>query len=389
MSAAGPRLAAVYVALFAFAGLHLPFWPVWLASKGLDAVEIGMLIATGRWVVIAASPLIAQLADRSGERRRPMIILAAGMLGGYALFFAFDTFWGFLLATVVVAFFQGSMIPLNESLTLRTVDEGRVDYGRVRLWGSLSFIVATLAGGMLLEGRPEQVILWAILAAVALILIVAVTLPDTRLAPTKLRLTAFLRLATHPTFALFLIAIALLQGSHTVVYAYGSLHWRAAGISPTLIGWLWAEGVIAEIVLFVFAAAAVRRLGVGGLLALATAAGVLRWVVLGATVEPAVLMLVQPLHGLTFGAAHLAAMAFILRAAPPGQSATAQSLYSALAMGASFAVILPLVAPLYAAVGGDAFYLMALLSVAGGLAAFGLMARWSGGVIELGRPATR
>jgi PPP family 3-phenylpropionic acid transporter len=369
-------MAAVYVALFAFAGLHLPFWPVWLESRGLDAVEIGLLIAVGRWVIVIASPIIAQFADRSGERRRPLIVLAVAVLASYALFLVTENYWHFLAVTVLAAVFQGAMVPLNESLTMMGVRAGRVDYGRVRLWGSLSFIAATMLGGLLLENLPEQVILWAVLGAIASVLVAATMLPDLRVRPSPLRLGAIPRLAKHPIFATFLLAVALLQGSHAVVYAYGSLHWRAAGISDAMIGWLWAEGVIAEILLFAAGAAVVRRLGPGGLLGLVAVAGVVRWTVLGLSVDPIVLMAAQVLHGFTFGAAHLAAMTFITRATPASVSATAQSLYSALAMGATFAVVLPFAAPLYAATGGNAFFFMAGLSAAGGVAAFLLTRRW-------------
>ncbi len=383
MSAPGARLAFAYAALFLFAGLALPFWPVWLESHGLGAVEIGFVLAIGRWIVILASPLLARLADRSGERRRPLILLAAGLLASYSLYLVGEGVWQFVAIAALVAVFQGPMVPLTDSLALMQVRVGRVDYGRVRLWGSLSFIGANLLGGVLVQEYVEEAILWAILGSIVLVLVACLLLPDDRVEPATIRWSAILRLAFHPIFGTFLLTVALLQGSHAVLYAFASVHWRAAGIADATIGWLWAEGVIAEIVLFFVGASWSRRLGPGGMMVLAAAAGVLRWMMLGLGTDLPVLMAAQLLHAFTFGAAHLGAMAFIARAAPAPLSATAQSLYSALAMGATFALVLPFAAPLYAAVGASAFFAMAGLSLVGGLAAAILARLWQGRVLAV------
>jgi PPP family 3-phenylpropionic acid transporter len=101
-----------------------------------------------------------------------------------------------------------------------------------------------------------------------------------------------------------------------------------------------------------------------------------------------VLVAVQWLHALTFGAAHLGGMAFVARAAPPGFSATVQSLYATLGMGAAAAVAILLVGPIYAAFGGGAYYFMAGLSLLGGVAAWSLRHAWNGGRIELAAAET-
>src|SRR3546814_10848843 len=100
-----------------------------------------------------------------------------------------------------------------------------------------------------------------------------------------------------------------------------------------MIGLLWAEGVIAEVLLFACGAKVVQRLGPARMLLLGALAGVVRWTLLAASTDLAVLFAAQALHAFTFGAAHLGAIAFIARAAPAGLSATAQTLYTTLAMG--------------------------------------------------------
>ncbi len=162
------------------------------------------------------------------------------------------------------------------------------------------------------------------------------------------------------------------------------------GISDRVIGMLWAEGVIAEILLFWVGGAFMRRVRPGHAMLLAAAGGVVRWTVLGLTTEPALLFAVQWLHALTFGAVHLAGMTFVARAAPPGFAATVQSLYATIGTGAATALAILLVGPVYAAFGGGAYYVMAALSLFGGVAAWLLLHRWDGGRIELAaaEPAT-
>ncbi len=377
------RLALSYAAFFFFIGLLMPWWPVWLQSRGLDAVEIGILIAAGRWAVVLTSPLAAQIADRTGERRRMLILLSAGVAGAYFLFGTIDLLWQFFAVTLIASILQGPVMPLNDSITMAHMRRSEVDYGRVRLWGSIAFIAASLAGGFLLEGRSEDVILWAVTAGSCLVVAAFWFLPGTKPTPSKRRFGDGLRLAANPIFLLFLLTVGLIQSSHTVVYAFGSIHWRAAGLSDTVIGVLWAISVFAEVVLFAFGTYLVRRLGPGGLLLLGAAAGVVRWCLTGLSSDLWVLVPCQLLHALTFGATHLGGMALIARAAPPDQTATAQSLYSALAMSASFAICLPLVALLFESWGGDTFYVMAGLSLGGAVTALLLMRVWRGEGIKL------
>jgi PPP family 3-phenylpropionic acid transporter len=377
------RLAIYYGAFFSMVGVAMPYWPVWLQSRGLGPVEIGMVIAIGRWASIATTPMIAQLADRLGERRRILIVLATGVVCSYALYFFTDTFWQILLVSIPAAMFRGAIMPVGDSLTMMNAARGKVDYGRVRLWGSVTFILTSFAGGELLEHWPEDVVLWFILALGGVGVASCLMLPDTRTAPPPRRRGAFWQLARHPVILRFLCTAALLSSSHAVLYAFGTLHWRAAGVSDRIIGLLWAEGVVAEIILFAVGAAVVRRLGPTRMMLLATAGGLVRWTMLGASTELPVLLFAQALHALTFGAAHLAAMHFISSAAPPGLSATAQSLYNALAMSATIAIAVPLSGPLFEVLGGQAYYAMTALSLAGGAMALRLSRYWDGGRIEL------
>ena len=380
------RMSVFYFAVFLSAGLYLPFWPVWLESRGLGPVEIGLLYAIGRFTRILTNPLIAHVVDRRGDRRKPMVLLSLGATVAFAAYELCSEMWQFALVAVVVGAMWGTINPLGDSLALVNARQGRLNYGRVRLWGSISFILATLAGGQILDVWPESAIFWSLLATFAVVTVVCLITPDTRVEVPPVQsnvFRVFWRLMSEPRFALFILASALLQTSHLVVYIFGTLHWRDAGIDDFIIGVLWAEGVVAEIVLFSFGAALTARFGAAGLLMMAAVAGVMRWPLLAFSTDLSVLFVAQALHGVTFGAAHLGAMAFLSRAIPPSLSATAQTLHGAVALGVASAVISPLLGGLYESWGGGAFYIMTLFSLAGGVVAFIAAQRWNGETLDL------
>jgi PPP family 3-phenylpropionic acid transporter len=355
------RLAAFYFAFLAVYGVQLPFWPVWLAAHGLGATDIGVVVAVGVGARLVGNLVTAHVADRSGERRRLMLALAVAGLAAYGLFAFVDGFWGILAVSVVSSLLFPPIMALGESLTMTGVGRFGLDYGRIRLWGSLSFILAAAVSGRVLVEAPPSAILWMVLATVAATALACTLLPDLRTdaAPVAAGLP-LARVVQDRGLILMLAAAGLIQGSHAVYYAFGTLHWQAAGMSDDVIGLLWAEGVVCEIVLFAAGGAVLRRIRAPWLIAIAGGLAVLRWLVLGTTAALPAVVAVQALHAFSYGAAHLGAIHVIARAVAPALSATAQSLYAALVMGLALGSMLLASGPLYQAFGGGAYFAMAL-----------------------------
>jgi PPP family 3-phenylpropionic acid transporter len=377
------RLAFFYGAVFAVLGIYGPFWPVWLEAHGVGAAEIGILFAVATWVKVLGNPLIAHVVDRRGDRRLPMIVLAAAALAAAALFSIADGFWPIFMVTALWGLAFAALIPLAENLTMLKVRAHGLDYGRIRLWGSLTFIAGSVGTGRLLVGRSEDWVLWLILGVLGLVLCATILLPDHKAPPRRQGRAPARLVLGNPLMLVFFAAGGMIQASHAVFYGFSTLHWRAHGHGDDVIGWLWAEGVIVEVALFTFSAAVVRRLGPTTLLIIGGLAAMLRWSVTGLTTELEVLVLVQALHALTFGATHLGAMHFIARAVPAEISATAQSLYAGIAMGVAFGVAMPLAGWLYGQAGGAAFQAMAALAALGTLFAILLARRWRGTTMEM------
>ncbi len=374
------RLGVFYAASFFVVGIQLPFWPVWLAGRGLDAHEIALVFAAAIWAKVIATPALGALADRLGQRRGVMIVLAALACAAYAGLWAGAGFWPIVALNLIAGLAQSALMPLGDSITLAAVRNLGLDYGRVRVWGSVSFIVAAVgsgaglavsSAGSLAGGEADDRVLFLVLAASAVLLVACFGIPRAARSAVPLRVRwaaphgALGRLARDPRFWLFVVSAAALQSSHQLYYGFGTLYWQGLGFSDTLIGLLWAEGVVAEIVLFWYSAPIVARFGPLGLMALGGAAGIARWSLMGVLPGLGAAAGLQLLHALTFGASHLGAMHFMARSVPPGASASAQSLYAALSAGLGSGLVMLVAGALYGAFGGHAYPFMALLSAAG------------------------
>lgn len=370
------RYALFYATLFTAIGALLPFWPLWLEGRGLSPAQIGLLLALGSWIKLIANPGLAHLSDRAGWSKGTVVLLTAVSLVLYLAFIPAQGFAWILALQLLAAATFPLLVPLVESQTLAASYRHALDYGRIRLWGSLAFIAGSLVTGRLIAAYDAEWVLWVTLLAIAPALLAAAALPGRAVvgAPhdpaEDVSLKRVLRLFTQRGTATLLVASALIQASHAAYYGFSSLAWKAAGIGETTIAILWTEGVVAEILFFAFSRRLADRLSPASLMIGAGLLGVLRWTVTGLTSEVAALAAVQLLHAATFAATHLAAMHYITRTTPPRLAASVQSLYSALSGGLVMGGTMLLAGSLYASGPGLPFLAMAGLSLAAAALAF-------------------
>jgi PPP family 3-phenylpropionic acid transporter len=297
-----------------------------------------------------------------------MGVLAVAALAAYMTLWPAAGFWLLLSINLVALTAQSALLPLGDSVTMSLSRTEGLDYGRVRVWGSLSFVFASLAAGMVLARTSGEWVLPLVIGASALLMLACRGLPS----PTppaepvpRGRGPGMRHIAGDSRFWIFVATASALQASHQVYYGFGTLHWRALGFSQTTIGWLWAEGVIAEIVLFWQGKRLLRRFGPVGLMTLGGFAGVVRWTLAGLVVSLPAVGALQLLHALTFGATYLGAMHFLSRTVPPAAAASAQTLFAAVSSGVGGGLVMIAAGAAYAAVGGRAYLFMAVLSAAG------------------------
>ncbi len=362
------RIGTYFFALFLVYGIWVPFLPLWLEGRGLSAEQIGLILAAALWAKIPFGIGLTTLADQTGEKRRILVVMAIAIVAGFIVFKVTFGFWLLLLGWLVVGALITTNVPIVDSLAILSANRFGMNYGTVRRWGSISFVIASTTGGWYLIDRDSESVLMLLIAVSFTLLFASFLLPDIRLESRKRKRPAFVDVLKSPIFRTFVIAASLLQASHAALYGFASLHWAQAGISESTIGLLWSVGVVAEITLFSFARLLIDKFGHTKLLMMAALAGAIRWTILGLTVSLPWLMATQLLHAFTFGGTHIAAFAFIMQAVPEEQTASAQGIYDSLGMGLAFGIAMAVAGWTYELTGPWAFFLMTALSLCGGAA---------------------
>jgi PPP family 3-phenylpropionic acid transporter len=373
------RIATVYCALFFLFGIHLPYWPVWLQSRHATPAEVGLLLGVALWARAVLNPIVGRWADRSQRSAAIARGLALATAASYVAFNFVEGFGPLLVASIVLGLSIAPFNPLVDGLAVASAAAGRVDYGRVRRWGSLAFVIASFGGGLMLEGRSDDAILWVLIAAALLLAVSSVLLPSpprpAALRPGERAAGSITELLRRPGVALMLAAAGALQSSHAVLYAFGTSDWRARGLGDGVIGALWGESVIAEVILFSFGARVVGRLTPAGLLVVAGVGGLLRWPATAATASVGWLVLIQLLHAASFAALHLGSMTWIRDHVPAAAINRATTMYTAVASGLALGVGLPIAGMLYEEYGSNAYRFMAIASGVGTVLAVLLLQR--------------
>lgn len=367
------RLALLYAGIFGAIGVQLPFLPVWLAAKGLDAGEIGGVLAAATAVRVLTVPFATRAADRFASLKGALMVstLAVG-LSLTALANASGPV-AILICYSLAAAAGGATLPLAETYGLHGLAARGRAYGPARLWGSAAFIAGTMATGLLLAVLAPVHLIWLLVGTYWLAAAAATSLLPVDTGTPAARREARTGLLLKDMRLMAVIAASgLIQGSHALLYGFGTLQWAAAGLSGFTIGVLWSIGVLAEIVLFAASARFPPALGPAVLLLVGAGGAMLRW--LGMAFDPAVTPLagLQVLHALSFGATHLGAVQLVARAAPSGLAATAQGLL-ATANGTMMAAAMAASGMLHSRWGAGAYLAMALVAAGGGVLA--LMAR--------------
>lgn len=359
-------LALSYFTYFFSYGIFLPFWGVWLKGEGIAPETIGMLLGAGLVARFLGSLLIAPRVKDPSHLVSALRLLALLTLA-FAVGFCFGNGWGWLML-VIAGFnlFFSPLVPLTDALAGTWQKQIRMDYGRVRLWGSLAFVIGSALTGQLVAVWGHNAILYSLIFSV-LAMLLGMLLKPSVMPQGEARThsgaerSLWALLKEGPVWR-FLLCVTLLQGAHAGYYSFGSIYWQEAGYSASTIGYLWSLGVVAEVIIFASSNVLFRRWNARNLLLLSACCGVLRWSLMAYSTELGWLLLIQILHCGTFTVCHLAAMRFI--AARQGQEVIRlQAVYSALAMGGGIAVMTVIAGFLFEHWQGGVFWVMAAVTV--------------------------
>ena len=378
----GLRLSFAYALMMIGSGVQLPFLPLWLKAKGIDTGGIAFIIAGMMAVRVFGAPLFAWVADHFGNRRLVIQLCAGFAFATYLLLAISNDFGPIATMSLIAAFMFAPVFPLTEGFSVDGAAAHGLDYGRLRLWASLSFLMGSLSSGALLTVLDPLSTAWLIALAQGLSFLATLLLPDEpeQEKPGDDDVAEVLASARvfffASSFPLLMLVAGLAQASHAMLYTSSSLHWTSLGFNSFDIGLLWTIAVSAEVGLFMWSNRIVEILGPSRLLLLGIAGGALRWLLMASFTGYPAMLAAQSLHMLSFAAAHLGTMNFIRIMTPPHIRNRAQGIYSALSGGVLMASTAWMSGKLYGAIGGNAYFAMAGVSLAALVAAL-LLIRFS------------
>lgn len=333
------RLSSFYLFYFATLGALVPFWGLYLKARGFTATEIGELMATIMATKIVAPYVWGWIADHRG-RRMPIIRLASVLA---ALTFA-GVFWTtgyWTLAAVMSAFsfFWNAALPQFEAATLNHLGERTHLYTRIRVWGSVGFIVAVVSLGPLLDRYGAGLLPRVVLVLMGTIWLASLAVPEQATGYHRLAQGSFMRVVTQPQVLALFAACMLMQMSHGPYYTFYSIYLEGHGFSGFAIGQLWAFGVLAEVLLFIVTHRLLTRWGLRGPFIISFGLATLRWLLIAWFPDRLPLLLfAQGLHAASFGLYHAVAIILVHRFFVGRFQGRGQALYSSLSFGAGGAL---------------------------------------------------
>jgi PPP family 3-phenylpropionic acid transporter len=328
------RLSGFYFVYFAFVGAFAPYWSLYLKSLAFNAFQIGVLMSLLQVTRIFAPNLWGWLADHTGRRVHIVQWAAALSLLCYLGVFAGTSFIWLFAVMMAMSFFWCASLPLVESITLGHLGDGAEGYGRIRLWGSVGFIVAVLGLGYVLDYAPIKVLLWVVLGLMAGVLVFARWIPEPHVAAHHNDAFPVWDILRRPEVIALLVSGFLMAAAHGVYYTFYSIYLVDHGYSKGAVGWLWAIGVICEVMVFLAMPKLTGCFGLRRILLASFLLAVVRFLTIGWGVgSPVLVFFAQTLHAATFGSFHAASVALIHRFFRGRHHAKGQGIYASISFG--------------------------------------------------------
>ena len=358
------KFSLVYFSIFIVIGINAPFFPLWLSSKGFTERYIAIILAASVLTKLFANPFFAGLGDKFGNRKIPMLYLS--LISTIILFSLNILNSLYLIAFMAITSWAlfAPLMPLTESLTTTAIKKYNFDYGNTRLWGSVSFIIIAFFGGIIIEKYGLKYVPILMTTGALFLFLSIILMPAIPSLPARKKISTY-ALLTNRNFFPFLLACGAIQSSHGIYYSFSTIYWKSIGLSETIIGALWAEGVVFEIILLAYFYKFKNYTSPKIFIIIAGVIAIIRWTLMAYADTVLFIALIQILHAFTFGLTHLAAINFISEVMPVRAQAKSQALYSAISMGAFLAVSISVSGDLYRLFYDKSFLFSSFLALSG------------------------
>lgn len=361
-------IGAQYFAYFGVLGMFLPYFNLYCYHIGFSGFQIGTLSALRSIALVLFPPIWGLLADRFHIRRR--IYIACNIISTtiWAFYLLTTDFWLMFLVTVFYGAFYAPIISFLETFTMETLGRAgdRESYGRIRAWGSVSFIGIVMVLGWVIDYLSVDIILKTILAGSVILSAFSLKIPSVKVTA-KESAAAHAGALHRPRVIVFLICAFLMLVSHGTYYGFFSIHLETLGYGKTFIGLTWAVASTAEILVMIRSDRIFRRFSLENVLVFSFMVAALRWFALYFVASPAGILLTQVLHAVTYGTFHMASILYIDRLSPAKVKTLGQAVNNAVTYGLGLMVGFFFNGWLYEPLGPERlFALSGLLALAAG-----------------------
>jgi len=351
-------LSLFYFLFFAWMGIQLPYFNLYLYHLGMTSFQIGVVTALIPLVRVFASPFWGYIADRyDGKGKLGTGLWIVSTLIFSLLFFS-ESFFHVTMVMTAFTFFWSPTLPVAEASAMEVARARGIDYGRMRLWGTVGFIGFSWLTGIILDKVNIIAVLWGLLILLISNIFVSTTIPAAKSSgphiPFKKRLSHILR---REVIIFLFIAMMMLVG-HSTYYCFFSIYLESLGYSRGMIGALWALGPLGEVLVMFFSGAIMNKFGTVKVLAFSFLMAIVRWTLYASTSSVPFLVIGQTLHAFTFGAFHIASVRYVEKLFPESMRNTAQALYSSATYGMGLVLGTVACGLLYDRVGAPVLFLL-------------------------------
>lgn len=376
--------ALFFFGYYGYVGVFSPYASLFFADKGMTAAQIGVLMSLMQIMRIFGPNLWGWVADRNQQRAVVLRFTAVAAAATFCGMFFGQTFTHFLLVMIAVNLFTSAQTPLSEALMLSEMRGDLTHYGRLRLWGSVGFILSVTLAGPLLDWYGIDLMLWIALSLLVLVLVSSLRMRESVQLDGQQGSPSALALLRRKEVLAFFASTFLMIAAHAALYVFYSLYLAQIGYNNTVIGLMWSLGVVVEILFFFYQAPLFMRFGVRKLMIASLLIAVLRFLLIGFGAQSLFLLLIaQIMHAATFGVHHSASIAMLQRWFSGPLQARGQALFTSISYGLGGTVGGLVLGGLWDTFGAKTVYLTAAMFSLAGAGAAALSYRWQSHVEEM------
>ncbi|MEB1809464.1 MAG: MFS transporter [Bacillaceae bacterium] len=329
------KLMAYLFFAYSIMTIVMSYMPVYFRYQGMTAKELGILLAVGPLASIFAQPFWGFMSDKFKTIKRILIIVVAGTFIATLGLFQMNSLVGYTIMMFVLFLFLAPVTALGDSLSQKTALQHKVSFGRIRMWGSLGFATSSLLAGYYLTFVGIQFIMFPILVMAIITFIFVLSINDVKATNKPVTILNAVKLGANPRLFTFLLIIIFISITHRTNDNYLGIFVTELGGKESLIGWAWFIGVVSEAIVFFAAAFWFRKFNPLTFLMISAVLYSVRWFLMGAATMPETLLILQALHGLTFGIFYIAAFQIVTKLVPEELQATGHVLFITTFFGIS------------------------------------------------------